>query len=93
MVVHLRGSRVSLNQLRMSHIYISHENAYAYNHLITLDSRYIAVEYNTILPTIPEEESEIFVKTMNSRKTPHGSLFHESFREKSDRDISGAHCL
>ena len=59
---------------------------------VTINSRYIAVEYNTILTTIPEEEIKIcsnyqLTKDTSSLRVSYGVTFMKYF-DKSDREIS-----
>ena len=52
----------------------------------TIESLYIAVEYNTIFNTMLKEESETFVESRNSQKTAKTSSFRSS-SEKCYREI------
>ena len=60
----------------------------------TVDSRYIAVQYYTILHTVQQFRRQNIGQTSTSRKTAiprlHG-LSSMNYWEKSDREISGVH--
>ena len=64
------------------------------SHANTVDSRYIAVQYSTILHTVKRLPMWNFCQTLNSRETsisrPNGwamGFFHELLRKKWPRDI------
>ena len=69
------------------------------SHLNTIDSRYIAVIYNTIINTGQQLQWYNFGQTLRSRTTPHTSPSRTSYGvsfvrswNKYYRDISRAHC-
>ena len=65
----------------------------------TVDSRYVAVQYNTIFHPAQKCWRENFSQTSNSPKIPiarpigRAIVSFVSYLEKSDREISGAHCI
>ena len=59
---------------------------------ITIDSRYIAVIYNTIVNTAQQLQWQNFSQTLHLRMTPHCGVFSVNYSKKNDRHIPRAHC-